>query len=245
MEFGVSWRFFLSPSLGTLLGEADLPKAPSCQPAPFAGRLLGGRCRTQLCPRGTSPSLEPRPCCPWDRGHSGQGWHSGQSDIQDTVALRTGGHSGLSLLPKGQGGTQDRVALRTVPTAQGTGWHSGQVVPRSVPRAVNQRRKQLRGCFAAAADRGVLPCCFPLTAPPLSVSVTDFPSFPQGGSQPGLGQPQPSPKQEFSLLPFSVFSSFTGTLCSEKAPVPSHALTAPSGSALHHDVLPLGFICFF
>lgn len=46
-------------------------------------------------------------------------------------------------------------------------------------------------------------------------------------------------------MPFSVFPSLTGILCSEKPPVPSHALRAPSAPALHHDVFPLAFIGFF
>lgn len=61
------WGFFLSPSLVSLVGEADLPEPPSCQPAPFLKRSVGGKCRTLLCPRGNPPSLKPQPCCPRDR----------------------------------------------------------------------------------------------------------------------------------------------------------------------------------
>lgn len=95
--------------------------------------------------------------------------------------------------------------------------------------------------FAAAADSGA--CCPALfsTHSPNSLGINHRlspspPTLPGEDAQPGLGQPQLPPKQEFCLS-FSVFSSSTGILCSEKPPVP------PTLS-WHHLVLLCTMTCF-
>lgn len=91
---------------------------------------------------------------------------------------------------------------------------------------------------------------FPLSAPTISLSITDFPpspSAPQGGLSARAGAtPTVTQTRVLSADCLSLYFPPSQANSVQRNPLSPPTLSpAPSGSGLHHDVLPLGFICFF